>query len=45
LEHPLGHPHHAAVLADDDAELHRLPLGIPPGVLGDGGWETVNRAL
>jgi hypothetical protein len=30
----LGDPDHATVLADLDAELHRLPLGIPAGVLG-----------
>jgi hypothetical protein len=27
-------PDHSAILADLDAELHRLPLGIPAGVLG-----------
>jgi hypothetical protein len=34
LEHPLGHPHHATVLADLDPELDGLLLGIPTGVLG-----------
>ena len=29
-------PEHAAVIADLDPELHRLPPGIPAGVLGDG---------
>jgi hypothetical protein len=41
LEHPPLDPHHAAVLADLDAELHRLPLGVPAGVLGERLWETV----
>jgi hypothetical protein len=31
-----GHLDTAAVLADLDPELHRLPLGIPTGVLGEG---------
>jgi hypothetical protein len=35
LEHPPRHPDHAMVLADLDPELHRLPLGIPAGVLGE----------
>jgi len=32
-------------LADLDPELHRLLLGIPAGVLGNDGWETMRRAL
>ena len=35
MEDPPGDPDHAVVLADLDPELHRLPLGIPAGVL----WE------
>jgi hypothetical protein len=31
LEHAPREPDHAAVLADLDPELHRLPLGIPAG--------------
>jgi hypothetical protein len=31
-----AHPHDAAVLADLDAELHRLPLGVPACSLGEG---------
>jgi hypothetical protein len=38
-------PDHAAILADLDAELHRLPLGIPAGVLGNDGWERGRVAL
>jgi hypothetical protein len=34
LEYSPRHPHHTAVLADLDPELHRLPVGIPAGVLG-----------
>lgn len=30
------HPHHAIVRANLDPELHRLALGIPAGVLGEG---------
>jgi hypothetical protein len=32
LEHPPRHPDHAAILADLDPELHRLPLGISSDV-------------
>ena len=32
-EHAPRHPDHPAVFADLDPELHRLPLGIPAGVL------------
>jgi hypothetical protein len=28
-----------------DPELHGLPLGIPAGVLGNGGWEAAPVAL
>jgi hypothetical protein len=28
-------PDRAAILADLDPELHRLPLGIPVGILGE----------
>jgi hypothetical protein len=35
LEYAPWHLHHATVLADVDPELHRLPLGIPAGVLGE----------
>ena len=31
---PPRNPDHTPVHADLDPELHRLPLGIPPGVLG-----------
>ena len=40
LEHAPGDRDHAVVLADLDTELHRLPVGIPAGVLGDEVWET-----
>jgi len=30
---------------DLDPELHRLPLGIPSGVLGNNGWERGRVAL
>lgn len=33
LEYSPGDPRHAVVLADLDAELHGLALGIPAGVL------------
>jgi hypothetical protein len=36
LEHAPGYPHHAAVLADFNAEFNSLPLGIPSGVIGKG---------
>jgi hypothetical protein len=36
LEHTPRHPDHAAVFADLDPKLHRLPLGIPVSVLGKG---------
>ena len=39
LKHPLGHPHHATVLADLDPEVQGLPLGIPAGVLP---WRRIN---
>ena len=29
----------------DDPELHRLPLGIPAGVSGNGGWERASSPL
>ena len=29
------HADHTVILADLDPELHRLPLGIPMGVLGE----------
>ena len=45
LEHAPRHSNHAAVLADLDPELHRLPLGLPAGVLGNVGLETVTLAL
>jgi putative ABC transport system substrate-binding protein len=42
LEHAPRDPDHATVLADLHPELHRLPLGIPAGVLGGNDcWETV----
>jgi hypothetical protein len=34
LEHAPRDPDHAAVFADLDPELHRLPLGVPAGILG-----------
>jgi hypothetical protein len=36
LEHAARHPDGAAVFADLDPELHRLPFGIPAGVVGKG---------
>jgi len=36
LEDATWHPHHTSVLADFDAELHRLPLRIPACILGEG---------
>ncbi|HMD62594.1 MAG TPA: GYD domain-containing protein [Stellaceae bacterium] len=36
LEHPPRHTNETAVLADLDPELHRLPFGIPAGVVGKG---------
>ena len=45
LEHPLPDPDHASVFADLDPKLHRLPLGIPAGVLGNDGWEWTPLAL
>ena len=38
-------PDHAAALADLDPELHSLPLIMPVGILGNGGWETAPLAL
>jgi hypothetical protein len=35
LEQAPRHSHNALVLADLDPELHRPPLGIPAGVLGE----------
>jgi hypothetical protein len=35
LEYAPRDPDHAAVLADLAPELDGLPLGIPPGVLGE----------
>jgi hypothetical protein len=45
LEHARWDPAHAAVFADLDPELHRLPLGRPAGILGNDGWATVPVAL
>jgi hypothetical protein len=45
LEHAPRNPNHAAVFADLDPELHRLPLDIPAGVLGNDGWEAGLFAL
>ena len=45
LEHPPRNPDHTTVLPNLDAELHRLPLGIPAGVLAVGGWRTDPVAL
>ena len=55
LEYSPGDPHHAVVLADLDAELHGLALGIPAGVpfvaafhqgLSETGWvEGQNVAI
>jgi len=36
LEDATRHPDHAAVLADLDPEFHRLLVGIPSRVLGEG---------
>ena len=36
MEHAPGDPDDAVVFADLDLELHRLPLGIPAGILGEG---------
>jgi len=36
LEHAPWDPDHPFVLADDDAELHGLSVGILPGILGKG---------
>ena len=33
------------VLADLDPELQGLPIGIPTGVFGNEGWETVPLAI
>jgi hypothetical protein len=38
-------PDHPPLLADLDPELPRLPLVIPVGILGNGGWETSPLAL
>jgi hypothetical protein len=35
LEHAPRPPDRPVILADLDPELHRLPLGIPAGVLGE----------
>jgi hypothetical protein len=45
LKHAPGDQDHAFVLADDDAELHGLPLGIPSGVLGKGEEHGASPAL
>jgi hypothetical protein len=36
LEHAPGNPDDAVVFADLDLELHRLPLGVPACILGEG---------
>jgi hypothetical protein len=45
LEHAPREPDHAAVLADLDPDFHRLPIGVPAGVLGKADWETAPLAL
>ena len=32
LEHAPGNPHHAVILAQSDAVLDDVPVGVPPGV-------------
>ena len=36
LEHTPKYPHHVVVLANFNAELDSLPLGIPASVIGKG---------
>jgi hypothetical protein len=45
LEHAPWDSHDAAILADLDPELHRLPLGIAAASAKSGGWEAVPLAL
>jgi hypothetical protein len=36
LEHTPKYPHHAVVVANFNAELDSLPLGVPASVIGKG---------
>jgi hypothetical protein len=46
LEHAPREPDHAAVLADLDPDFHRLPIGVPAGVLGKADWGNgASRAI
>jgi hypothetical protein len=46
LEHTPRNPGPPRDTQRSDPELYGLPLGIPAGVLGDDGWETMrSRAI